>query len=85
MDSVYDECPFCDSKQQLDYILNKVNTLEAKVEAQNDELRMLNNEIFMLSAETRTLNHEIKQKTDLYFKRDLITFSILCAICVLSF
>jgi hypothetical protein len=72
------EYDFCDSKQELDYILNTVNNINHVSIGNSKDLKEINERL-------KILENKLNDKQEIYFKKDIIFFAIFATLLVAMF
>lgn len=76
------EYDFCDTKQELDYILNTVNNINHISTDNSKELKQLNDR---LSRIEERINERCLNRQDVYFKKDIVFLAVFATILIAMF
>lgn len=67
-----EDCPFCNSNERLDYLINKVNTLDSRFHSY----------AISVSNKLDRLTEETKNKKDTQLKKDLFIFALFSIVLI---
>lgn len=79
------EYDFCDSKQELDYILNTVNTINHNTAGIITQTADNTRDLKQINERLMLLERELIEKKDIYFKKDLFIFVFFATVLITLF